>query len=244
LGERIASLVTKLAEDKSATQSRIHDLEIKLAAANVISKSLVKDHSTIQEELAFVKTEADLQLKALTVRLLEMIDEALAKYSRAEALVKSTFGLRIKFHLAKEQLCKYKKKAWNFYRQLTIASWGRYAGFGVGYIKGFKTFQEWVKKPGNFSKVETITPEDILSSKEIALEAQAIGQEEMLDCRGIKYIGFKPHLIYYPKARAEAKLPPIAKCKEDSDIDSTKSVGSSIESWDRVSEEDFDNLYL
>ena len=58
--------------------------------------------------------------------------------------------------------------------------------------------------PGNFAKVETITPKDIIPSKQLALEALAIGQKEMLDCRRIKYFGFKPHLVYGPKAQAEA----------------------------------------
>ena len=160
--EQIASLVTKLAEDESEAQSRISDLEIKLAAANVVFDNLIKDHSTIQEELTFVKIEVDLQLKALIVRLLETTDEVVAQYSKAEALVKSTFDLKIKFRRAKEQLHKYKKKGWSFYRQLTFTSWGLDAGFGAGYIGGFKTFREWVKKPENFSKVETITPEDFL----------------------------------------------------------------------------------
>ena len=66
----------------------------------------------------------------------------------------------------------------------------------------------------------------------------------MPNYQGIKYIGFKPHLIYDPEARAEAKLPPKAKCKEDSDVDSVRSVGSSAESWDHAPAEDNDELYL
>jgi hypothetical protein len=57
-------------------------------------------------------------------------------------------------------------------------------------------------------------------------------------------MGFKLHLIYDPKACAEAELPPKAECKEDSNIDSTKLVGSSAESWDRVSTDDSNDLYL
>jgi translation initiation factor IF-2 len=98
LGEGIAFLVTKQVEVKPTAQSRIRDLEIKLAIANVISESLVKDHSAILEELASVKTEANLQPKAHIARLSETTDEAVAQYNRAKVLVKSTFGLRIKFH--------------------------------------------------------------------------------------------------------------------------------------------------
>jgi hypothetical protein len=66
-------------------------------------------------------------------------------------------------------------------------------------------------------------------SKQLAREAMSIGQEEMPDCRGITYLGFKPHLKYDPKARVEAELPPRVECKEDSDIDSIKLVGSSAD---------------
>ena len=117
-------------------------------------------------------------------------------------------------------------------------------GFSVGYLGGIETFRAWVRKPKNFSKVETIYAKELLPSKEIAKDAQTIEEEEMLDCRGIKYVGFKPHLIYNPKARAEPKLPPRAKRKADSDVDSTGSVGSSTESWDCVPIEDQDSQYL
>ena len=62
----------------------------------------------------------------------------------------------------------------------------------------------------------------------------------MPNCKGIKYIGSKPHLIYDPRAQAEANLPPITEHKEDSDINSTGSVGSLAESWDCASVEDPD----
>ena len=54
-------------------------------------------------------------------------------------------------------------------------------------------------------------------------------------------MGFKPHLIYDLKAWAEAKLPPRAEQKADSDIEFTGSVGSSAESWDRAPIEDPNN---
>jgi hypothetical protein len=127
---------------------------------------------------------------------------------------------------------------------LTFASWGRDTGFFAGYIGGFETFQERVKKLGNFFKVGTITLEDVTPSKEVALNAQYISQQEIPDCWGIKHIGFKPYLIYNPKAQAEAKLLPRAERKEDSDVDSTKLVNSSIESWDHASAEDSDESYL
>jgi hypothetical protein len=88
-------------------------------------------------------------------------------------------------------------------------------------LGGIETFQAWVRKPINFSKVETVSIEELLPSKGLVDDAQTIGQEEMPNYKGIKYMGFKPHLINDPKAQAEAKLPPKVECKEDSDIDST-----------------------
>jgi hypothetical protein len=73
---------------------------------------------------------------------------------------------------------------------------------------------------------------------------RTIGQEEMPDYKGIRYIGFKLHLIYGPKAWVEAKLPPRAECKEDSNINSTGSMCSSAESWDSAPTEDLDGQYL
>jgi hypothetical protein len=78
----------------------------------------------------------------------------------------------------------------------------------------------------------------------VALNAQSISQEEMPNCWGIKQRGFKPYLIYNPKVRAKAKLLPRAKRKKDSDVDSTKSVNSYVESWDHASAEDSDESYL
>ena len=67
---------------------------------------------------------------------------------------------------------------------------------------------------------------------------QTIGQNEMPDYRGIKYIGFKPHLIYDLKGWADTKLSPRAERKEDLDTKSIDSVGFSTESWDRASAKD------
>jgi hypothetical protein len=47
-------------------------------------------------------------------------------------------------------------------------------------------------------------------------------------------MGFKPHLIYNQEGQSQAQLPLRVERQEDSDVDSTKSVNSSIESWDRV----------
>jgi hypothetical protein len=47
----------------------------------------------------------------------------------------------------------------------------------MGYIEGFESFREWVKKPGNFLKVETVAPEDVIPSKKAVLNVLSIDQE-------------------------------------------------------------------
>jgi hypothetical protein len=110
------------------------------------------------------------------------------------------------------------------------------------YIGGFESFREWVKKLGNFFKVETVSPQDVAPFKRAIANVVSIGQEKMPDCRGIKRMGFKPHLVYNPEAWSQARLPPRVECQEDLDVDSTKSVNSSTESWDHA--EDSNELYL
>jgi hypothetical protein len=92
--------------------------------------------------------------------------------------------------------------------------------------------------------VDTVSVEELLPLKGIAEDALAIRQEEMPDCRGIKRMGFEPHLIYNPEAQAAVELPLRAERQADSDIDSTGSVGSSAESWDHVPNTDPNNQYL
>jgi hypothetical protein len=66
----------------------------------------------------------------------------------------------------------------------------------MGYIGGFESFREWVKKPGNFLKVETVSPQDVAPFKRAIANVVSIGQEEMPDCQGLKCMRFKPHLVY------------------------------------------------
>jgi hypothetical protein len=58
-------------------------------------------------------------------------------------------------------------KARSFYRQLTFASWVRDTGFSMGYLGGFETFREWVKKRENFLQVDTISPKDVAPQKRV-----------------------------------------------------------------------------
>jgi hypothetical protein len=111
-----------------------------------------------------------------------------------------------------------------------------------GLPRRFETFRDWVKKPGNFLRVDTISPKDVAPLKKVISNVASVGQKEMPDCWGIKCMGFRPHLVYDPKARSQARLPPRVDCQEDSDVDSTQSINSSTESWDRL--EDGDELYL
>jgi hypothetical protein len=91
--------------------------------------------------------------------------------------------------------------------------------------------------------VDTISTEE-LPLRGIAEDMLTIGQKEMPDCKGIKRMGFELHLIYDPEAQAATELPPRAEHQVDSDINSMGSVGSSIESWDRVPNMDPNSQYL
>jgi hypothetical protein len=96
LGEFIATLKTKLAEDNSATQAIINDLEAKLAAANVRLEKAIQDNFDIQNELSSVKVRAELDLKALKVRISHLLEESGAQYARTEDLMKSNLDVRAK----------------------------------------------------------------------------------------------------------------------------------------------------
>jgi hypothetical protein len=115
-------------------------------------------------------------------------------------------------------------------------------GFSMGYLGGFETLRDWVKKPGNFLKIDIISPKDVAPLKKVISNIASIGRREMPDCRGIKCMGFRPYLIYDSKAQSQAQLPPRVDHPNKLDVDSTQSVNSSIESWDR--REDDDELYL
>jgi hypothetical protein len=172
-----------------------------------------------------VKIQAKLDSKALEVRISHSLEEAATQRSRAE-------GMRARLRRAKEHLHKYKEKARSFYRQLTFASWARDSSFHMGYMEGIETLRAWVQKPGNFPRVDKVAIEELLPLKRIVENMLSIGQEEMPDCRGIRRMGFDPHLIYNHEARAAAKLSPRIERRVDSDIDSTGSVNSSTELWD------------
>jgi hypothetical protein len=96
LGECIATLETKLAEDNSAARARINDLEAKLVAANVRFEKAMQDNSDIQKELSLVKIRAELDLKALEVRISHLLEESVAQYARTEDLMKSNLDVRAK----------------------------------------------------------------------------------------------------------------------------------------------------
>jgi hypothetical protein len=78
--------------------------------------------------------------------------------------------------------------------------------------------------------VDKVSVEELLPLKGIAEDALSIGQEEMPDCKGIKCMGFDPHLIYDSEAQAVAQLSPRAEHQANSDVDSTGSMNSSAES--------------
>jgi hypothetical protein len=116
LRERIAALETWLSEDNLAGQTKISDLEAELVADNVRSEKAIQDHLNIQKELSSVKIQAELDSKALEVRISHSLEEATAQRARAEDLLKFNLDVRASLRRAKEQLHKYKEKAQSFYR--------------------------------------------------------------------------------------------------------------------------------
>jgi hypothetical protein len=143
----------EVAEDNIAAQVRIRDLESKLEALQTIFEGILKDHLVIYVKFISAREETD----RLNVRLLDAANEMAIYRNKFETLSQSV--------KAKERLREYKEKAQSFYRQLTFASWGRDTGFSMGYMGGFESFREWVKKPGNFLKVETVSSEDVVPLK-------------------------------------------------------------------------------
>jgi hypothetical protein len=77
----------------------------------------------------------------------------------------------------------------------------------MGYLGGFETLKDWVKKPENISKIDTISAKDVAPLKQVIPKVSSIGRREMPDCKGIKRMGFKPHLIYDSEVRSSAQLP-------------------------------------
>jgi hypothetical protein len=167
------------------SQAKIKDLESKLEASQTMSECIQKDHSTIYGKFVFAREEAN----HLTTKLSYATDEMVVCRSKVETLLQSILTIKTKFRKAKEKLREYRMKAQSFYRQLTFAYWGRDTGFSMGYLGGFETFREWVKKPENFLQVDTISPKDVAPLKRVITNVVSVGQKEMPDCRGIKCMG-------------------------------------------------------
>jgi hypothetical protein len=105
-------------------------------------------------------------------------------------------------------------------------------------MEGIESLRSWVQKPGNFPKVDAVSVEELLPSNKIVENMLLIGQEEMPDCRGIKNMGFDPHLLYNREALASAKVSSEKERQRDSQADSSGSVNSSVESWDNHRDKD------
>jgi hypothetical protein len=216
---RAEALEAQLSRDALEAQTKINNLEATIAANNVTIQSL-------QNELSSVKIQAEIESKASEVRISHSLEEASTQRSKAEVL-------KTRLCRAKEQLRKYKEKARSFYKQLTFASWARDSGFHVGYMEGIESLRSWVQKLGNFPKVDAVSVEELFPSNKIVENMLLIGHAEMPDCRGIKDMGFDPHLLYNRETSAEAKISHEGERQEDSQADSAGSINSSIESWDK-----------
>ena len=102
LREHIAMLKTWLCEDALAAQAKITNLEAILAAANIRSKKAIQDHLNIQNELSVAKIQAELDSKALEVRISHSLEEAATQRSRAKDILKSNLDVRARLRRAKE----------------------------------------------------------------------------------------------------------------------------------------------
>jgi hypothetical protein len=105
-------------------------------------------------------------------------------------------------------------------------------------MEGIESLRSWVQKPGNFPKVDAVSVEELLPSNKIVENMLLIGQEKMPDCRGIKDMGFNPHLLYNREASTSAKVSCEKERQGDSQADSSGSVNSSVESWDNHHDKD------
>jgi hypothetical protein len=217
---------------------KIRELESRVEASQTMYECMREGHGIAYGKFVSAREEAS----RLNTKLSDATNELVACRGKVETLSQSILTMKTKFRKAKEKLHEYRTKAQSFYRQLSFASWGRDTGFFMGYIGGFETLKDWVKKPGNFLKIDSISPKDVAPLKKAISNVSCIGQREMPNCRGIKCMGFRPHLIYDLEARSRAQLPPRVDHLEESDVDSTQSVTSFAESWDR--QEDDDKLYL
>jgi hypothetical protein len=224
LTARAEALEAQLSRDALEAQAKISNLEATIVANNATIQSL-------QKELSSAKIQAEIESKASEIRISHSLEEASIQRGKAE-------DLKTRLHRAKEQLRKYKEKARSFYKQLTFASWARESGFHVGYMEGIESLRSWVQKPGNFPKVDAVSVEELLPPNRIVENMLLIGQEEMPDCRGIKDMGFDPHLLYNREVIASAKISHKGERQGDSQADSSGSMNSSIESWDNHRDKD------
>jgi hypothetical protein len=76
LREHIDALKTRLSKDAPTAQTKISDLEATLVAANVRSEKVVQDHMDTQNKLYSVRIQAELDSKALEVRISHLLEEA------------------------------------------------------------------------------------------------------------------------------------------------------------------------
>jgi hypothetical protein len=235
--EQVVAENETLRKKLDESQTKIRWLESKAEASQMMYECFRKEHGTTYGKFISAREEAS----RLNARLSDVTTELGACRSKVDTLSQSLLAVKTKFRKAKDKLREYKTKARSFYWQLSFASWGRDTGFYMGYLGGFETLKDWVRKPENIPKIDTISSKDVAPLKQAISKVSSVGRKEMPDCRRIKRMGFRPHLIYDPETRSRAQLPPRVDRPEESDVDSVRSVTSSTESWDRP--EDGDELY-
>jgi chromosome segregation ATPase len=141
--EQVVAENETLRKKLDESQTKIRWLESKAEASQMMYECFRKEHGTTYRKFISAREEAS----HLDARLSDVTTELGACRSKVDALSQSLLAVKTKFRKAKDKLREYKTKAWSFYRQLSFASWGRDTGFYMGYLGGFETLKDWVRKP-------------------------------------------------------------------------------------------------
>jgi hypothetical protein len=151
----------------------------------------------------FAREEAN----CLPAKLSDVSNELVVCRGKVETLSQSILAMKMKFRKAKEKLCEYKNEGSEFLPVAKFCFLGTRYGIFYGLSKRVLDFQRMGQKAGKFSQSRYHFPQRCCPLKKVISNVSSIGQREIPDYRGIKCMGFRPHLIYDSEARFQAQLP-------------------------------------